>query len=91
MLQPKERPFTVRQMEVARALAEGLSIRQIACKLGIAPGTVQVHLNKVYWKAGVKPDRRRGEQTSSGALPPASPLVDALINMGVIEQGGFGR
>jgi DNA-binding NarL/FixJ family response regulator len=71
MRQPRERAFTDRQLEVARALAEGLSVEQIACKLGIRPGTVRTHLNTLYWKVGVNRQHL---------------LIEALIRMGVIER-----
>jgi two-component system nitrate/nitrite response regulator NarL len=71
MRQPKERPLTERQLEVARALAKGLSIEQIACELDIRPKTVRSHLNRLFWKAGVNRQRL---------------LVETLISMGLIER-----
>ena len=42
-----------REIEVVRGVAEGLRNRQIAERLGIAEGTVKLHLHTVYTKLGV--------------------------------------
>jgi len=42
-----------REIEVVRAVAQGLRNRQIAERLGIAEGTVKLHLHTVYTKLGV--------------------------------------
>ena len=42
-----------REVEVVRAVAQGLRNRQIAERLGIAEGTVKLHLHTVYTKLGV--------------------------------------
>jgi DNA-binding NarL/FixJ family response regulator len=42
-----------RQMEVLKALAEGLPNKEIARRLGIAEITVKVHLQSIYRKLGV--------------------------------------
>jgi len=42
-----------REIEVVRAVARGLRNRQIAERLGIAEGTVKLHLHTVYTKLGV--------------------------------------
>ena len=41
---PLERVLTAREYEIARAVAEGLSNKQIARALGISEGTVKIHL-----------------------------------------------
>lgn len=48
------RPVTLsgRQAEVIRLLAEGNSIKQIARRLGISPGTVKTHLGFAYTALG---------------------------------------
>jgi DNA-binding NarL/FixJ family response regulator len=53
--------LTGRETEVARLAAKGLRNRQIAEALNITPGTVKVHLQHVFEKAGV---RSRIELTS---------------------------
>lgn len=50
--------LTPREIEVVRLVRRGLSNRQIAEGLGVAEGTVKVHLHNVYEKLSVQ---RRGE------------------------------
>jgi LuxR family maltose regulon positive regulatory protein len=45
--------ITAREQEVLRLLCEGLSNREIADRLCIAPGTVKTHLTTIYGKLGV--------------------------------------
>jgi HD-GYP domain-containing protein (c-di-GMP phosphodiesterase class II) len=45
--------LTSRELEVLRLLAGGLSIRQIAAALTIAPKTADAHIQHIYAKAGV--------------------------------------
>ena len=42
-----------RELEVVRGVAQGLRNRQIAERMGIAEGTVKLHLHTVYTKLGV--------------------------------------
>lgn len=42
-----------REVDVARAVARGLRNREIAERLGIAEGTVKLHLHAIYTKLGV--------------------------------------
>jgi DNA-binding NarL/FixJ family response regulator len=42
-----------REVDVARAVAQGLRNREIAERLGIAEGTVKLHLHTIYTKLGV--------------------------------------
>jgi DNA-binding NarL/FixJ family response regulator len=48
-----ERALTVRQHELARLVAQGLSNKQIARALVISDGTVKIHLHNVYEKLAV--------------------------------------
>jgi DNA-binding NarL/FixJ family response regulator len=50
--------LTPKQVEVLSLAADGLSNRQIATRLGIAEGTVKLHLSAIYLKLNVE---RRGE------------------------------
>ena len=45
--------LTVREREVLSALAEGLSLEQVAGRLGIAPATVRTHLLRAKERLGV--------------------------------------
>ena len=42
-----------RELDVVRAVAQGLRNREIAERLGIAEGTVKLHLHTIYTKLGV--------------------------------------
>jgi DNA-binding NarL/FixJ family response regulator len=48
-----ERILTQRELEVARAVADGLRNKEIAEKLGIAEGTVKIHLHVIYEKLNI--------------------------------------
>jgi len=45
--------FTTRELEVLQLLAEGLSNKEMARALGVAPRTINFHLDNVYSKLGV--------------------------------------
>ena len=50
---PESETLTRREREVASAYGDGLSYRQIAEKLGVAPATIRTHLQTIYRKLGV--------------------------------------
>jgi HD-GYP domain-containing protein (c-di-GMP phosphodiesterase class II) len=52
---PPSRPavLTDREVQVARLAAQGLTMRQVASRLGIAVKTVDAHIQNVYAKTGV--------------------------------------
>jgi DNA-binding NarL/FixJ family response regulator len=45
--------LSARELEVLRLVAEGMSNGEIAQRLAIAAGTVNVHLSTIYGKLGV--------------------------------------
>ncbi len=47
------RSLTPREFEVAQLAAEGLRTREIAAELGIAAGTVKIHLHSAYEKLAI--------------------------------------
>ena len=47
-------PLSNREDEVARLVAQGLTNRDIALRLGIAEGTVKAHLNHVFEKFQIR-------------------------------------
>ena len=53
-----ETKLTPKQVEVLSLAADGLSNKQIAARLGIAEGTVKLHMSAIYLKLNVA---RRGE------------------------------
>ena len=50
--------LTRRQLEVARAAANGFSNKEIAAQLGLAEGTIKNHVSNILSKLGVR-DRTR--------------------------------
>jgi DNA-binding CsgD family transcriptional regulator len=63
--------LTDRELEVLRALAEGLGNKQIGGRLGISPSTVKYHLQAIFAKLGV---RTRSEAVSYGLRHGVVPL-----------------
>lgn len=45
--------LTPREIEVVRMVAKGLTNKEIASELGIADGTVKIHLHNIYEKLGI--------------------------------------
>ena len=56
--QPAPPPLTRRELEVLHLLADGISNKEIAARLGMAAKTTMHHASKIYRKLGV---RGRGE------------------------------
>jgi len=46
-------PLTTRERQIVRVMAEGLTNKEIAQRLGLADGTVKVHLHRIYRKLGI--------------------------------------
>ncbi len=51
---PRNRPLTPREQEVAALVAKGMKNREIAEALGIATGTVKIHLMHIFEKTGIR-------------------------------------
>ncbi|MEZ5365844.1 MAG: response regulator transcription factor [Bryobacterales bacterium] len=51
---PRSRPLTPREQEVAALVAKGMKNREIAETLGIATGTVKIHLMHIFEKTGIR-------------------------------------
>ena len=77
-----------REREVAEAYAEGLSHKQIAERLHIAPATVRTHLGAIYRKLGVSnkiqllEDLRRAEVSEQAAR---RERLDLAAERGLVE------
>jgi DNA-binding CsgD family transcriptional regulator len=63
--------LTDRELEVLRALAEGMGNKHIGARLGISPSTVKYHLQAIFAKLGV---RTRSEAVSYGLRHGVVPL-----------------
>ena len=50
----RSRPLTPREKEVAALVSKGLKNREIAEQLGIATGTVKIHLMHIFEKTGIR-------------------------------------
>lgn len=74
------RPLTVREFEVARLIAEGLTNGEIADRLEIAPKTASSHVEHILAKLGVT--RRTEIATWVATLATASPPDDTRPNDG---------
>jgi DNA-binding NarL/FixJ family response regulator len=46
--------LTERELEILALLARGLTVKQVATRLGIGPRTVETHIAKIYRKLGVR-------------------------------------
>jgi two-component system nitrate/nitrite response regulator NarL len=46
-------PLTVRERQIVLALSDGLTNKEIAKRLRLAEGTVNVHLHHIYRKLGI--------------------------------------
>jgi two-component system nitrate/nitrite response regulator NarL len=46
--------LTVRELEVMRLAAKGLTNKTIACQLRVSEGTIKLHLHHIYRKLGIK-------------------------------------
>lgn len=83
--QPRNRPLTPREAEVASLVAKGMKNREIGESLGIATGTVKIHLMHIFEKTGIR-DRfelaLRGLRTATEkdrGIAPASQEVTAEL------------
>jgi len=61
--------LTGREREVLAKVAEGLTNKEIARSLGIAPGTVKIHVERIIAKLGV------GDRTQAAVLAARSGLL----------------
>ena len=71
------RPLTVREFEVARLIAEGMTNAEIAAALSVAPKTVSAHVEHILAKLGVA--RRTEVAAWAAGIRPAEPPQPASI------------
>jgi DNA-binding NarL/FixJ family response regulator len=70
--------LTSRELEVLQYLAIGLTVRQVATRLGVSPRTVESHIARLYDKLGV---RNRVQAISRAAT------LDLIPTGGVVPGG----
>ena len=71
------RPLTVREFEVARLIAEGMTNAEIAAELSVAPKTVSAHVEHILAKLGVA--RRTEVAAWAAGIRTAEPPQPAAI------------
>lgn len=54
LTEPRSRPLTPRETEVAELVSKGMKNREIGEALGIATGTVKIHLMHIFEKTGIR-------------------------------------
>jgi DNA-binding NarL/FixJ family response regulator len=89
---PAPSSLTERQREVLRLLSAGRPTKAIARELGVAVGTVKVHLAAIYRALGAT--NRVEALVNAGRLPPLPPLPaisGMLMHAAVPHGGGLGR
>ncbi len=84
-------PFTVRELEILRLLAEGLSDKEIAGQLFLTPGTIKWYNKQIYSKLGVTSRTQAIAQAKRQGLlekeadeplhPPSTPRIDLPAQM----------
>ena len=71
--------LSVRELEIARAYADGGTYHLIASQLGIAPSTVRTHLAAIYRKLEVSSKLELFKVLSGGDLQPRDPADQAAV------------
>lgn len=80
--------LTPREMDVLRAMADGLSTKSIARRLGIAVKTVENHKIHVFDKLGVRSQSHAVSLAIGHALlPPAPYTTPTVIDLTIDESG----
>jgi DNA-binding NarL/FixJ family response regulator len=81
--------LTERQREVLRLLSGGRPTKAIARELGVAVGTVKVHLAAIYRALGAT--NRVEALVKAGGLPPLPAMHGALMRAALPGVGGLAR
>ena len=71
------RPLTVREFEVARLIAEGMTNAQIGAELSVSPKTVSAHVEHILAKLGVA--RRTEVAAWAASIRPSEPPQPATV------------
>ena len=86
---PAPSSLTERQREVLRLLSDGRPTKAIARELGVAVGTVKVHLAAIYRALGAT--NRVEALVNAGRLPPLPAMSGMLMRAAVPHGGGLSR
>jgi len=86
---PAPSSLTERQREVLRLLSVGRPTKAIARELGVAVGTVKVHLAAIYRALGAT--NRIEALVKAGGLPALPAMSGVLMRAAVPHGGGLGR
>lgn len=78
------RPLTVREFEVARLIADGLTNAEIAGELAIAPKTASAHVEHILAKLGVARRAEIATWVATVTRPVAEPAERTASGQGVI-------
>jgi len=70
--------LTARERDVLRRLAEGLTDKQIAARLLVAPGTVRIHLRSVYRKLGIRTRAQAAVYAATNGLDDGAVVVQSI-------------
>jgi DNA-binding CsgD family transcriptional regulator len=62
--------LTIRERQIARLAATGLTSRDIAAELSVSPRTVDTHLSRIYRKLGITSRAALASQVAAAAQPP---------------------
>jgi DNA-binding NarL/FixJ family response regulator len=81
--------LTERQQEVLHLLSGGRPTKAIARELGVAVGTVKVHLAAIYRALGAT--NRVEALVKAGGLPPLPTMSGVLMRVAVSHAGGLGH
>jgi two-component system nitrate/nitrite response regulator NarL len=71
--------LTAREQDVLRSLADGLTDKQIAARLLVAPGTVRIHLRSVYRKLGLRNRAQAAVYAAANGLDGDAPDGQRLV------------
>ncbi|MGD9295589.1 MAG: helix-turn-helix transcriptional regulator, partial [Roseobacter sp.] len=74
-----EDQLSFREMEIARAYADGDTYHRIAARLGIAPSTVRTHLATIYRKLEISSKLELFKILSGDDIPPANQTDQGAI------------
>jgi DNA-binding NarL/FixJ family response regulator len=79
--------LTPRQYEIAQFVAAGLTNREIAARLGLAPGTVSAHIGNILWCLRLTRRRQIAAWVIEEAWPAPMQVATAAIFSCPVDAG----